>query len=104
MIANRVEAVEGLPQKPVSKPTEKQLFSLLNVAEREKGPTDSSITWRVFILTACKDCHQNKSPGGNSQQVKPGSSAVQKARRQRRSTREAAQLAPRTLGRLGQVR
>lgn len=42
----------GLPQNPVSKPTEKQLFSLLKEDEIEKGPTDSSITCRVFILTA----------------------------------------------------
>lgn len=38
-----------LPQNPVSKPTEKQLLSWLNVADSEYGPMDSSITWRVFI-------------------------------------------------------
>ena len=39
-----------LPQNPVSKPTEKQLLSLLKVDESENGPTDSSMTCRVFIF------------------------------------------------------
>lgn len=41
---------EAIPQNPVSKPTEKQVLSLLKAAESENGPTDSSITWRVFII------------------------------------------------------
>lgn len=40
----------SVPQKPVSSPTEKQLLSLLKAADRETGPAESSITWRVFIL------------------------------------------------------
>lgn len=40
----------AIPQNPVSKPTEKQVLSLLKAAESENGPTDSSITCRVFII------------------------------------------------------
>lgn len=40
----------SVPQKPVSSPTEKQLLSLLKAVDRETGPAESSITWRVFIL------------------------------------------------------
>ena len=47
----------AIPQNPVSKPTEKQLLSLLKAAESENGPTDSSITCRVFIM-AERGCHQ----------------------------------------------
>jgi hypothetical protein len=39
----------ALPQKPVSSPTEKQLLSLLKATDRETGPAELSITWRVFI-------------------------------------------------------
>lgn len=39
-----------IPQNPVFKPTEKQLVSLLKAADSEYSPTDSSITWRVFIV------------------------------------------------------
>lgn len=39
-----------IPQNPVFNPTEKQLVSLLKAADSEYGPTDSSITWRVFIV------------------------------------------------------
>lgn len=38
------------PQKPVSRPTAKQLASLLNEADNALGPADSSMTGRVFIL------------------------------------------------------
>ena len=47
------------PQKPVSKPTAKQELSLLKVAESENGPTDSSITCRVFILQARNRGHES---------------------------------------------
>lgn len=39
-----------IPQNPESRPTEKHVLSLLKVDESENGPTDSSMTWRVFIL------------------------------------------------------
>lgn len=41
---------QHLPQNPEFKPTEKQLLSLLNAADSEYGPRDSSITWRVFMV------------------------------------------------------
>ncbi len=37
-------------QKPVSRPTEKQLASWLKAADKEMGPAESSITGLVFIL------------------------------------------------------
>ena len=40
----------NLPQKPVSRPTAKQVASILNEAERVKGPVDSSIIGRVFMM------------------------------------------------------
>lgn len=46
----RGRSITALPQKPVSKPTEKQLLSLLKAADSENGPTDSSMTWRVFMM------------------------------------------------------
>ena len=39
-----------IPQKPVSRPTAKQLVSLLNEADKAMGPEDSSMIGRVFIL------------------------------------------------------
>ena len=39
-----------LPQKPESSPTAKQLLSWLNVTDKETGPSDSSITGRVFMV------------------------------------------------------
>jgi hypothetical protein len=49
---------QRLPQKPEFKPTEKQLLSLLKAADSEYGPIDSSITWRVFIVTDHDVGHQ----------------------------------------------
>lgn len=40
----------AIPQKPVSRPTEKQLASWLNATDRDTGPVDSSMTGLVFIL------------------------------------------------------
>lgn len=39
-----------LPQNPVSRPTEKQVVSVLNAAESETGPVESSITCLVFMV------------------------------------------------------
>lgn len=55
---------QSLPQNPVSKPTEKQLFSLLKAEESENVPTDSSIACRVFILILKRSCHQHQSSRG----------------------------------------
>lgn len=49
---------ESLPQNPVSKPTEKQVFSLLKADESEKAPTDSSIACRVFIVIIEISCYR----------------------------------------------
>lgn len=46
----RVHGSESKTQKPVSEPTLKQLTSLLNDADSETGPRDSSITGRVFMV------------------------------------------------------
>jgi hypothetical protein len=45
-------AQTNLPQNPVSRPTEKQLLSLLKVAERDTGPSEISITCRVFMVAS----------------------------------------------------
>ena len=39
-----------VPQKPVSRPTEKQLASWLNATDKDTGPADSSMTGLVFML------------------------------------------------------
>lgn len=40
---------DNIPQKPLSRPTEKQLESWLKAAARDTGPMDSSIAGLVFI-------------------------------------------------------
>jgi hypothetical protein len=41
-----------LPQNPESRPTEKQLISLLKAAESDAGPVEVSITGLVFMVVA----------------------------------------------------
>jgi hypothetical protein len=45
------------PQKPVSRPTEKQLASWLNATDKDTGPAESSITGLVFILATFTSFH-----------------------------------------------
>ena len=45
------------PQKPVSRPTEKQLASWLNATDKDTGPAESSITGLVFILATFTSLH-----------------------------------------------
>jgi hypothetical protein len=54
---------QRLPQNPEFKPTEKQLLSLLKAADSEYGPIDSSITWRVFMVTDHDVGHQARTGG-----------------------------------------
>lgn len=59
---------QRIPQKPVSKPTEKQLLSWLNVTDNDIGPADSSIARLVFMVAGagrsmgngCSDCLQSR--------------------------------------------
>jgi hypothetical protein len=63
-LSNAIDRWEPLlPQNPVSKPTEKQLLSLLKLAEREYGPTDSSITCRVSIVIGDDRSHEGEPLG-----------------------------------------
>lgn len=41
--------VENIPQKPLSRPTEKQLLSWLKATARDTGPIDSLMAGLVFI-------------------------------------------------------
>ena len=50
-MVNRAGKLVDLLQNPESNPTEKQVFSLLKVAESDVGPAVVSITGRVFIVT-----------------------------------------------------
>ena len=56
-----------IPQKPVSKPTEKQLLSWLKATDNDIGPDESSIAGLVFMVVgarqlavnSCNDCLQS---------------------------------------------
>ena len=50
-----VRGNEGVPQKPVSRPTAKQLLSWLKITESDTGPVDSSIAGRVFMTASPED-------------------------------------------------
>jgi hypothetical protein len=41
---------KNIPQKPLSRPTEKQLLSWLKATDKETGPTDSSMAGLVFMV------------------------------------------------------
>ena len=47
----------NLPQKPESRPTEKHELSRLKVQDSEYGPTDSSMTCRVFMVKDATPAH-----------------------------------------------
>lgn len=44
-----LDSCENVLQKPLSRPTEKQLLSWLKAIARDTGPMDSSIAGLVFI-------------------------------------------------------
>ena len=45
---------QRIPQKPVSKPTEKQLLSWLKATDNDIGPADSSIAGLVFMVVEAR--------------------------------------------------